>query len=123
MKLIDKIKAALNGEEVTNEVTTTETVETVDNQEEVVGAGFTPEQLAEITALVQNIVAEALAGAPMEESIEEKIGNTVATILNSVVSEGKLPSDTEIQEVEAPVATDGMTSFHKKIKDIKENNN
>ena len=120
MKLIDKIKAALAGEEVVNEVTTTETVETVDNQEEV-GAGFTPEQVAEITNIVQVVVAEALAGAPMEESIEEKIGNQVATILNSIVSDGKPPADAEVQEVQPPVASEGMTSFHKKIEEIKEN--
>ena len=99
MKLIDKIKASLMGEDVENEITTTETVETVDNQEEIVVEGFTPEQVAEITAIVQTVVAEALAGAPMEQSIEEKVGNTVATILNRVVSDGKLPADTEIQEV------------------------
>ena len=120
MKLIDKIKAALTGEVVDNEVITTETTETVDNQEEV-GGGFTPEQLAEITALVQQIVAEALSGAPMEASIEEKIGNQVATILNSIVSDGKPPADVEVQEVKPPTATDGMVSFHNKMNEIKEN--
>ena len=98
MKLIDKIKASLLGEEVKDEVTTTETVETVDNQEEVIDS-FTTEQVAEITAIVQSVVAEALAGTPVQESIEEKIGNTVATILNKVVSGGSLPEDTEITEV------------------------
>ena len=66
---------------------------------------------------MQAVVAEALAGAPMEASI----GNQVATILNQVVSTGKPPTQVEIQEVEAPVASDGMTAFYGKIKEIKEN--
>ena len=117
MKLIDKIKAAL----VKDEVVTTETVETIDNEEHEPGTegGFTPEQVEEITAIVQAVVAEALAGAPMEASI----GNQVATILNKVVSDGKPPTQVEIQEVEAPVASDGMTAFDGKIKESKEGEN
>ena len=121
MKLIDKIKASLLGEDVENEITTTETVETVDNQEEVIDS-FTPEQIAEITAIVQTVVAEAMAGAPMEESIEEKIGNTVATVLNSIVSDGKLPNATKIEEVTPPAAKSGMEAFNAKMNEIKETN-
>jgi len=123
MNLLDKIKASLNGEPVENEVTTTETIETIDNEEMPTeeGAGFSPDQIQEITAIVQAVVAEALAGTPVQESIEEKIGNTVATILNKVVSDGAVPQDAEIQEVEAPTATDGMTAFHNKMNEIKEN--
>ena len=119
MKLIDKIKASLLGEEVNNETVTTETVETVDNQEEISSEGFTPEQVQEITAIVQAVVAEALAGEPVQESIEEKIGNTVATILNSVVSSGKLPVDNEITEVEVKSSPDGVSSFYEKMAQIK----
>ncbi len=122
MKLIDKIMASLSVKpEVKDEVVTTETVETVDNQEEIETAGgFTPEQIEEITLIVQKVVAEALSGAPMEESIEEKIGNSVATILNKVVSEGKLPGDNQITEAEAIPQDAGVVSFYNEIKKIKE---
>jgi len=125
MKLIDKIMASLGGDqEVKDEVVTTETVETVDNQEEIeTGGGFTPEQLQEITLIVQQVVAEALAGDPMEASIEEKIGNSVATILNSVVSEGKLPGDNEIKEAQSMPQDPGIVSFYKEIEKIKEKTN
>lgn len=124
MKLIDKIKLSLGLKpEVENEITTTETTETVDNQEEVGGAGFTPEQLAEITALVQQIVAEALSGAPMQEEIQTTIGNTIATVLNKVVSDGTIPNETEILEIEEIPQQEGVTSFYKKINEIKEKSN
>ncbi len=122
MKLIDKIKQSLG---VKNELVTTETIETVDNQDEVVteGGSFTPEQLAEITEIVNLVVAEALSGAPMQEEIQTTVGNTIATVLNKVVSDGKVPNETEILEIEEIPQQEGITSFYKKINEIKEKSN
>ena len=74
---------------------------------------FDEAQIAEITAIVQAVVAEALKGAPTEE----EIGNTIATVLNSVVSKGAVPMSAQIKE--SPAAPSAMDAFNKKMNEIK----
>lgn len=111
MKLIDQIKASLAGAPVENEITETETT-----TEETTGSEvLSPEQEEAIRAIVGEMLAEAMTGTP---TVEE-VGNTIATVLNSIVSEGTPPTREGLNVAEPNKTTDGVTSFYKKMKEIK----
>ena len=81
------------------------------------GEGFTPEQLEEITLIVGELIAEALAGQ------SEEVGNTIATIFNEIRSDGTTPQRENIVAPKTPnEAQDGLTAFYAKMKDIKKEN-
>ena len=57
-------------------------------------AAFDETQVAEITAIVEAVVAELMAGT--EEVVEAKVGESVAAILNEITSTGNAPSKAKI---------------------------
>ena len=57
-------------------------------------AAFDETQVAEITAIVEAVVAELMAGT--EEVVEAKVGESVAAILNEITSTGSAPSKAKI---------------------------
>ena len=114
MKLIDKIKAKMEALAVAPEGEIVEEVTT----EEATPDAFTPEQLEAITAIVAEMVAQALAGQ------EEAVGNVIATVFNEIKSEG-IPQRSAT--IDAPNAINdspdaGVTAFYKKINEIKTKN-
>ena len=106
MSLLSVIKNGLK-----NEIEPVEAVETVAAEEEVVNAALTPEQIEEVTALVQAMIAEALAGNT------EEVGATIATVLNSIVSKGAIEQSTGVDSPAA--APSGIEAFNKKMNEIK----
>ena len=114
MKLIDTIREKLKNEVAPVVVAplNEEHVPGEDPAEE--GAGFSPEQLQEISAIVAELIAEALAGQ------SEEVGNTIATVFNEIRSKGTLPvknkidAPSNVQEGDA-----GLMAFYKKMDEIK----
>ena len=83
-------------------------------------AALSPEQITEIEALIGAMIAEALAGTPSTE----EVGNTIATVLNSIVSDGKVITNASPNNVD-PIEpkADGITAFQKKMNELKSKNN
>lgn len=121
MKLIDRVKNNLGI--ATAETPPAETPAEPTNQEGVEAppqeGGFTEAQLVQITELVKATVAEALADAPTPE----EIGNTIAVVLNDVVSQGTPPQAPEIVENALPVEKTAQQAFREKMNEIKNKNN
>jgi ATP-dependent Clp protease protease subunit len=112
MNLLETIKAKLNGEEVP-EVLAEETVTEETTTTEEGGASLTEE---EIRIIIAEMIAEALAGNT------EEVGATIATVLNSITSEGNPIQDAGTPAVEVEVPVDGVSAFYKKMKEIKSKN-
>lgn len=76
--------------------------------------GFTPEQQAQITEMVKTLIAEALAGT------EEEIGNTIAVVLNEVVSKGTPPTTAKIEDPGHNMSA--SEAFHRRVDEITKKN-
>jgi ATP-dependent protease ClpP protease subunit len=113
MNLLESIKEKLSvsndAEAVTAEPVAIDTPETAP-----AGAAFNEEQIVEIQNIVATMIAEALAGTPTTA----EVGSTIATVLNSIVSEGKAPQSAGISETEAKQPEDGVSAFRSKMKEI-----
>lgn len=87
----------------------------VDDNEVV--AAFDDDQRSEIRLIVEEVVAELMAGT--EEIVENKVGESVAAVLNEITSTGSAPSKAKIT---APSQSmDAVSSFYNaknKIKSI-----
>lgn len=76
--------------------------------------GFTPEQQAQITEMVKTLIADALAGT------EEEIGNTIAVVLNEVVSKGTPPTNAKIEDPGHNMSA--SEAFHRRVEEITKKN-
>ena len=112
MTLLERIKNQLNGEVLP-------AIENVDEPqvEETAPSGepFSPEQVDAI----RSIVEEVLAGSMENIATVEEVGNTVATILNSITSKGVAPTSARVFETTPNKVESGVTSFYKKMNEIK----
>ena len=70
-------------------------------------AAFDEAQVAEITAIVETVVASLMAGT--EEVVEAKVGEVTAEILNKIVSEGSAPRHNKISQ--PTVKMNGFDAF------------
>jgi len=116
MNLLEKFRANM----ATQEASVTEAQEPsvsaeVDANEVV--AAFDDDQRSEIRLIVEEVVAELMAGT--EEIVEAKVGESVAAVLNEITSTGSAPSKAKIT---APSQSmDAVSSFYNaknKIKSI-----
>lgn len=84
------------------------------DENEVVAA-FDDDQRSEIRLIVEEVVAELMAGT--EEIVENKVGESVAAVLNEITSTGSAPSKAKIT---APSQSmDAVTSFYNAKNKIK----
>jgi ATP-dependent protease ClpP protease subunit len=93
MNLLERIRANM----ATTEASVTEAQEpsvSAEVEEGDIVAAFDETQVAEITAIVEAVVAELMAGT--EEVVEAKVGESVAAILNEITSTGNAPSKAKI---------------------------
>ena len=93
MNLLERIRANM----ATQEASVTEAQEpsvSAEVEEGDIVAAFDETQVAEITAIVEAVVAELMAG--QEEVVEAKVGESVAAILNEITSTGNAPSKAKI---------------------------
>ena len=93
MNLLERIRANM----ATQEASVTEAQEpsvSAEVEEGDIVAAFDEAQVAEITAIVETVVAELMAGT--EEVVEAKVGESVAAILNEITSTGNAPSKAKI---------------------------
>jgi ATP-dependent protease ClpP protease subunit len=93
MNLLERIKANM----ATQDASITEAQEpsvSAEVEEGDIVAAFDETQVAEITAIVEAVVADLMAGT--EEVVEAKVGESVAAILNEITSTGNAPSKAKI---------------------------
>ncbi len=93
MNLLERIRANM----ATQNASVTEAQEpsvSAEVEEGDIVAAFDETQVAEITAIVEAVVAELMAGT--EEVVEAKVGESVAAILNEITSTGNAPSKAKI---------------------------
>jgi len=81
-------------------------------------AAFDEAQVAEITAIVETVVASLMADA--DTAVEAKVGEVTAEILNKIVSEGSAPRHNKISQPTQPV--NGFDVFNKTKMKLKEKN-
>lgn len=114
MNLLEKFRANM----ATQEASVTEAQEPsvsaeVDANEVV--AAFDDDQRSEIRLIVEEVVAELMAGT--EEIVEAKVGESVAAVLNEITSTGSAPSKAKIT---APSQSmDAVSSFYNAKNKIK----
>ena len=97
MNLLERIRANM----ATQEASVTEAQEpsvSAEVEEGDIVAAFDEAQVAEITAIVETVVASLMAGTEEEVSVEAKVGEEVAKILNNIVSEGSAPRQKNISQ-------------------------
>tara|TARA_R110000868_G_scaffold323437_1_gene584377 strand:- start:1062 stop:1937 length:876 start_codon:yes stop_codon:yes gene_type:complete len=97
MNLLERIRANM----ATTEASVTEAQEpsvSAEVEEGDIVAAFDEAQVAEITAIVETVVASLMAGTEEEVSVEAKVGEEVAKILNKIVSEGSAPRQKNISQ-------------------------
>lgn len=109
MSLLENIKKGLKLEAPVE----TPTIENEEATTEETATALSEEMKAEVVAIIEQMIAEALAGNT------EEVGATIATVLNSIVSEGKAPQGTGIPAVENKTPEDGVSAFYKHMKEIK----
>ena len=93
MNLLERIRANM----ATQNASVTEAQEpsvSAEVEEGDIVAAFDETQVAEITAIVEAVVAELMSG--QEEVVEAKVGESVAAILNEITSTGNAPSKAKI---------------------------
>ena len=106
MNLLERIRANM----ATQEASVTEAQEpsvSAEVEEGDIVAAFDEAQVAEITAIVETVVAELMAGT--EEVVEAKVGEVTAEILNKIVSEGSAPRHNKISQPTAKM--NGFDAF------------
>jgi ATP-dependent Clp protease protease subunit len=117
MTILEKVQNALKPKnELVNEVVETTETTTEDTPTEETGGAFSDEQIEAIKVIVAEVLAES-AGMQTEE-----IGNTIATVLNSIVSEETPPQNAQVQTPSNAGTSNGVTSFYKKMNEIKNKN-
>ena len=107
MNLLERIRANM----ATQEASVTEAQEpsvSAEVEEGDIVAAFDEAQVAEITAIVETVVAKLMAGT--EEVVENKVGEVTAEILNKIVSEGSAPRHNKISQPTA--AKNGFDAFY-----------
>jgi len=95
MNLLERIRANM----ATQDASITEAQEpsvSAEVEEGDIVAAFDEAQVAEITAIVETVVAKLMAGT--EEIVENKVGEVTAEILNKIVSEGSAPRHNKISQ-------------------------
>lgn len=97
MNLLERIKANMATQEASVTEAQTESVSAEVEEGDIVAA-FDEAQVAEITAIVETVVASLMAGTEEEVSVEAKVGEEVAKILNKIVSEGSAPRQKNISQ-------------------------
>jgi len=114
MNLLERIKANM----ATQEASVTEAQEpsvSAEVDENEVVAAFDDDQRSEIRLIVEEVVAELMAGT--EEIVENKVGESVAAVLNEITSTGSAPSKAKIT---APSQSmDAVSSFYNAKNKIK----
>jgi ATP-dependent protease ClpP protease subunit len=106
MNLLERIRANM----ATQEASVTEAQEpsvSAEVEEGDIVAAFDEAQVAEITAIVEAVVAKLMAGT--EEVVEAKVGEVTAEILNKIVSEGSAPRHNKISQ--PTVKMNGFDAF------------
>jgi len=93
MNLLERIRANMATQEASVTEAQSESVSAEVEEGDIVAA-FDEAQVAEITAIVETVVAELMAGT--EEVVEAKVGESVAAILNEITSTGNAPSKAKI---------------------------
>ena len=106
MNLLERIRANM----ATQDASITEAQEpsvSAEVEEGDIVAAFDEAQVAEITAIVETVVAKLMAGT--EEIVENKVGEVTAEILNKIVSEGSAPRHNKISQ--PTVKMNGFDAF------------
>jgi len=106
MNLLERIRANM----ATQDASITEAQEpsvSAEVEEGDIVAAFDEAQVAEITAIVETVVAELMANT--EEVVEAKVGEVTAEILNKIVSEGSAPRHNKISQPTAKM--NGFDAF------------
>ena len=106
MNLLERIRANM----ATQDASVTEAQEpsvSAEVEEGDIVAAFDEAQVAEITAIVETVVASLMAGT--EEVVEAKVGEVTAEILNKIVSEGSAPRHNKISQ--PTVKMNGFDAF------------
>ncbi len=119
MNLLERIRANM----ATQDASITEAQEpsvSAEVEEGDIVAAFDEAQVAEITAIVETVVAELMAGTEEEVSVEAKVGEEVAKILNNIVSEGSAPRQKNISQ--PTTGMNGMDVFHKTKMELNKKN-
>ena len=93
MNLLKNFRANMATQEASVTEAQSESVSAEVEEGDIVAA-FDETQVAEITAIVEAVVAELMAGT--EEVVEAKVGESVAAILNEITSTGNAPSKAKI---------------------------
>ena len=116
MNLLERIRANM----ATQNASVTEAQEpsvSAEVEEGDIVAAFDETQVAEITAIVEAVVAELMAGT--EEVVEAKVGESVAAILNEITSTGSAPSKAKITAPSQGMdAVSNFYSYKNKIKPL-----
>lgn len=116
MNLLERIRANM----ATQDASITEAQEpsvSAEVEEGDIVAAFDEAQVAEITAIVETVVASLMAGT--EEVVEAKVGEVTAEILNQIVSEGSAPRHNKISQPTAKM--NGFDTFKAAKNKIKAN--
>ena len=109
MNLLEKIRAKANM--ATTEASVTEAIEPsvqANAEDGDIVAAFDETQVAEITAIVEEVVARLMAGT--EEVVSAQVGEEVAQVLNAIVSNGSAPRKTGISQPTKPI--NGLEAFY-----------
>jgi len=106
MNLLERIRANMATQEASVTEAQSESVSAEVEEGDIVAA-FDEAQVAEITAIVETVVASLMAGT--EEVVEAKVGEVTAEILNKIVSEGSAPRHNKISQPTAKM--NGFDAF------------
>ena len=107
MNILERIRANM----ATTEASVTEAIEPsvqANAEDGEIVAAFDETQVAEITAIVEEVVARLMAGT--EEVVSAQVGEEVAQVLNAIVSNGSAPRKTGISQPTKPI--NGLEAFY-----------
>jgi ATP-dependent protease ClpP protease subunit len=107
MNILERIRANM----ATTEASVTEAIEPsvqANAEDGDIVAAFDETQVAEITAIVEEVVARLMAGT--EEVVAAQVGEEVAQVLNAIVSNGSAPRKTGISQPTKPI--NGLEAFY-----------
>jgi len=116
MNLLERIRANMATQDASVTEAQAESVSAEVEEGDIVAA-FDEAQVAEITAIVETVVASLMAGT--EEIVENKVGEVTAEILNKIVSEGSAPRHNKISQPTAKM--NGFDAFKAAKNKIKAN--
>jgi len=107
MNILERIRANM----ATTEASVTEAIEPsvqANAEEGDIVAAFDETQVAEITAIVEEVFARLMAGT--EEVVSAQVGEEVAQVLNAIISNGSAPRKTGISQPTKPI--NGLEAFY-----------